>query len=62
MDQWINIFIILSALVILFSLSAVIYQRSIEYKPDRSFVIFIGCIGIAGFIYLVLSDTNHIIL
>jgi len=62
MNQWINVYIGLSALVILISLFSVLYQRSIEYKPDRSFVIFIGCVGIAGFIYLVLSDTNHIII
>ena len=61
MNQWINVYIILSALIILFSLVVVLYQRSIEYKPDRSFVILIGCIGISGFIYLILSDTNHII-
>ncbi len=61
MNQWFNIYIILGALVILFALGASLYQRSIEYQPDRSFVIFIGCVGIAGFVYLVLSDTAHII-
>lgn len=61
MDQWINIYIILGILAIMLSIGIALYQRSIHYKQDRSLVIFIGCIGIAGFTYLVLSDTNHII-
>jgi len=61
MNQWINIYIILGIAIILIALIAALYQRSINYKPDRSFVIFIGCVGIAGITYLVLSDTNHIL-
>lgn len=62
MNQWINVWIILGVIVILLALIAAIAQRAARYKPDRSFVIFIGCIGVAGFIYLVLSDTNHILI
>lgn len=61
MDQWINIYIILGIIAIFVAIAAALYQRSIRYKVDRSFVIFIGCIGIAGFTYLVLSDTSHIL-
>jgi hypothetical protein len=61
MDNWINIYVILGILVILISIIVPLYQRSIKYKPDKSVVTFVGCVGIAGFVYLILSDTHHIL-